>query len=145
MMYCALVMTGMFDSIEHYYLVPGHTFLPSDRNFGATEKKIRTTDYVFTPEDWFRLMEKSRVKNHFHIIRMRTEDFKNFHSATTCLVRNKKSRSGMKMPLQKTVVLRIESKNQVYCSTEPAILNFVRGRKYRCSMKQLGDHAVIKQ
>jgi hypothetical protein len=81
MMYYALVMTGMFDSIEHYCLVPGHTFLPSDRDLGVIEKKIRTTDYLFTPEDWFRLVEKSRVKNYFHVIRMRTEDFKHFHSA----------------------------------------------------------------
>ena len=116
-MYYALVMMGMFDCIEHYYLVPGHTFLPSDRDFGTIEKRIRKTDYVFTPNDWFRLVETSRVKNPFQVLRMKTEDFKNFHSVSSLIARNPKNVSGQKMPVRKIAVLRIEA-------TKPGILQY---------------------
>lgn len=116
-MYYALVMMGMFDCIEHYYLVPGHTFLPSDRDFGIIEKKIRKTDYVFTPDDWFRLVETSRVKNPFQVLRMQTEDFKNFHHVSSLIGKTQKNMSGEKVPLRKIAVLRIEA-------TKPGILQY---------------------
>ncbi|PSN58176.1 hypothetical protein C0J52_01032 [Blattella germanica] len=109
-MYYGLVMSGMFDSIEHYYLVPGHTFLPSDSDFGVIEKKIRKTDYVFTPEDWYRLVQNSRVKNPFRVVKMDPEDFKNFHAVTSHITRNEKNVQGMKVPLRKIVILKVEAK-----------------------------------
>ncbi|KAJ4440130.1 hypothetical protein ANN_08268 [Periplaneta americana] len=97
--------------------VPGHTFLPSDRDFGVIEKKIRKTDYVFTPDDWFRLVENSRLKNPFQVLRMGTEDFKNFHNAASLIVRNQKNALGRKMPLRKIAILRIQA-------TKPGILQY---------------------
>lgn len=39
MLYYTLVHTCMYDEIPHYFLVPGHAFLPSDTDFRLTEKK----------------------------------------------------------------------------------------------------------
>ncbi|KAJ4449007.1 hypothetical protein ANN_00401 [Periplaneta americana] len=105
--------------------VPGHTFLRSDRDFGVTEKKIRKTDYVFTPDDWFRLVENSRLKNPFQVLRMGTEDFKNFHNAASLIVRNQKNALGRKMPLRKIAVLRIQA-------TKPGILQYKTKYSYIC-------------
>ncbi|KAF2895111.1 hypothetical protein ILUMI_11063, partial [Ignelater luminosus] len=37
---CALVELGRFDSVEQYFPIQGHSFLPCDRNFAVTKRKI---------------------------------------------------------------------------------------------------------
>ena len=52
----------LFMTVEHKFPLPGHTFLPCDRDFGVIEKKKRKTVAVYNPEGWFTLVEKARVK-----------------------------------------------------------------------------------
>ena len=101
-------MTGVFDVIEHYYLVPGHTFLPCDSDFGVIDKKIRKTDYVFIPEDWYRLVENARVKNPFRVVKMVKDDFMDFKSATSCITRKQCNKSGQKMQFRTIVVMKVD-------------------------------------
>ena len=35
-----LILIGQFDRIEHKFLLPGHTYLPVDSDFGVIEKRI---------------------------------------------------------------------------------------------------------
>ena len=57
-------------TVEHKFPLPGHTFLPCDRDFGVIEKKKQKTVAVYNPEGWFTLVEKARVKNPFKVVRM---------------------------------------------------------------------------
>lgn len=43
---------GWFEEIEHTFLVPGHTFLPCDADFGIIEKVKRKTQVVYVPGQW---------------------------------------------------------------------------------------------
>ena len=43
-------------TVEHKFPMPGHTFLPCDRDFGVIEKKKRETAAVYNPEGWLTLV-----------------------------------------------------------------------------------------
>ena len=58
-----LILIGRFDHIEHKFLLPGHTYLPVDSDFGVNEKKKKTTQHVYTSSDWCILVAGSRRKN----------------------------------------------------------------------------------
>ncbi|KAJ4438490.1 hypothetical protein ANN_14435 [Periplaneta americana] len=51
------------------------------------------------------------------VLRMGTEDFKNFHNAASLIVRNQKNALDRKMPLRKIAILRIQA-------TKPGILQY---------------------
>lgn len=71
-----MIDCGWFEEIEHKFLVPGHTFLPCDADFGVIEKLKRKTQVVYTPEQWAHLIRKSRTKKPFKVIEMDADDFK---------------------------------------------------------------------
>jgi hypothetical protein len=48
----ALVSTGRFQKLHHYFPVRGHSFLQCDRNFGIAKRKIRRKDRIYTPEEY---------------------------------------------------------------------------------------------
>ncbi|PSN45118.1 hypothetical protein C0J52_18787 [Blattella germanica] len=85
--------------------MPSLALQPMPSHVITVEKKIRKTEYVFTPEDWYRLVQNSRVKNPFHVVKMDPEDFKNFHAVTSHITRNEKN-----VPLRKIAVLKIEAR-----------------------------------
>ena len=69
------ILKGWFDTVNHKFLIPGHTYLPSDRDFAQIEKHMRESE-VYSPSQWFSLVENVRRNNPFVVARMRTNDFK---------------------------------------------------------------------
>ncbi|PSN41200.1 hypothetical protein C0J52_04184 [Blattella germanica] len=58
-----LVLTNTFDSIEHKFLLPGHSHLPCDRDFGRIEKCKRLHyQNVYSTEEWCEVIRKSNKK-----------------------------------------------------------------------------------
>jgi hypothetical protein len=78
---------GWFEEIERKFLVPGHTFLPCDADFGVIEKLKTKTQVVYTPGQWAELIKRSRMKNRFTVIEMGKENFKDFHSLNQMLTK----------------------------------------------------------
>lgn len=64
-------------SIDHVYLIPGHSYMDCDRAFGVIEKKIRRTGNVYTPDHYCSLIHTS-VANNYPVVRMKQEDFLDF-------------------------------------------------------------------
>ena len=64
-----------YSIVDHKFMIPGHSYLPNDRDFSSIEKANRRTQHVFVPEDWCTLVETARTKNPFHVVRMVKEDF----------------------------------------------------------------------
>ena len=60
----------LFITVEYKFPLPGHTFLPCDRDFGVIEKMKRKTAAVYNPECWFTIVDKAKVKNQFKVVRM---------------------------------------------------------------------------
>lgn len=73
---------GQFEEITHKFLVPGHTFLPCDADFGQIEKLKRKTVSVFSPDGWGQVIEKARITKPFIVTKMEAQDFKNFDIIT---------------------------------------------------------------
>ena len=48
----------MFESIEHKFMVHGHSYLENDRNFALIEKRKKSST-VLLLEDWAKVIEAS--------------------------------------------------------------------------------------
>lgn len=73
-----LVVEGVFDSVEHRFLVVGHTHLPSDRDFAMIEKYKKKMKAVYEPADWYDAVRKCKRTNPFEVTVIKREDFFSF-------------------------------------------------------------------
>lgn len=62
------VQLGRFDSVSISYPIPGHSFLPCDRDFAIIEKKRQRADRVLVPSYWVDLVKNARRTNPFKVI-----------------------------------------------------------------------------
>lgn len=82
-----LVREGLFKVIEHKFLVVGHTYLPCDRDFTIIEKyKRHNMKQVYTPEDWYRAVEKCKRNNPFKVIILKQENILSFKQLQSQIV-----------------------------------------------------------
>ena len=100
------ILKGYFNFVDHKFLTPGHTYLPSDRDFALIEKKKESEVYI--PFQWFNLVEQSRSKNPFHVSRMRKENFKNFKVFSKKFVNRKKTTEKKILSFQKVAWFRFK-------------------------------------
>lgn len=77
-LYNYMISTGMFEVIEHYYLITGHTYLPSDRDFAKIEKYQRKEPNVYSPDQWRALISKCGKNKKFIVTQMTREDIYDF-------------------------------------------------------------------
>lgn len=70
--------TKRFQVIEHYLLIAGHTFLPSDRDSAKIEKyHVKHCQNVYSPEHWREIIIRSRTKHKFIVTILLSEDMLN--------------------------------------------------------------------
>lgn len=41
-----------FTSVDHKFMISGHSYLPSDRDFGHVEKALKKTSHIYVTGDW---------------------------------------------------------------------------------------------
>ena len=73
----SLVRNGDFLSINHKFLVRGHTYLPNDRDFAQIEKQ-KPTAQVHLPQDWISHIQKAKKKHPFTVTSLTWEAFKDY-------------------------------------------------------------------
>lgn len=83
-----LVSIELFDTIEHKFLVSGHSFLPCDRDFALIEKRKRVCK-AFVPEELHPIIESSTHTNKFKVIDMLENRFLNIQAAADSLINTK--------------------------------------------------------
>ena len=64
-----LIHEGRFHTIEHFFMVPGHSYLPCDRNFGHIERKVRGVE-VFSQPNYVDIIKASRTTRPFNVVSM---------------------------------------------------------------------------
>ena len=47
-----IVAEYSFKTIDHKFMVSGHSYLPNDRDFGSIEIAWKKTAHIYVPEDW---------------------------------------------------------------------------------------------
>ena len=96
-----LILIGRFDRIEHKFLLPGHTYLPVDSDFGVIEKRKKITQHVYTPSDWCTVVRSSRKKNPFTVVEMERQDFQCVTELKKCFCNRKVTVSKQKVAFRK--------------------------------------------
>lgn len=63
----ALVALGRFETIDQYFPIRGHSFLPCDRDSSVIKRKIKKTDRIYIIIDYVKLMANASNKQKFSI------------------------------------------------------------------------------
>lgn len=85
-LYVMLIASGNFDSIEHKFLLSGHSYSAADRDFGIIEKNARTAR-MNTVEDVKKVIATARKKKPFRVLDMRDKVMFDFAAASANLLR----------------------------------------------------------
>ena len=64
-----------FDVIDHKFMIPGHSYLPNDQDFGVIEQAKRRHTQINIPQEWHELVHTSCRSNPLRVIEMETKDF----------------------------------------------------------------------
>lgn len=76
----ALVDTGRFEVVEHYFPIRGHSFLDCDRDFGLIKRTLRKIDRIYTLREYLKLIIQSSNKNKFKVQLITHSDIFDFKS-----------------------------------------------------------------
>lgn len=88
-LYKYLVAIGMFETIEHKFLVTGHSFSSADRDFAVIEKRAKHCTQMESVEDVMNVIATSRLNKPFKVVNM-GEKFFNFDLAGEKFIVTKK-------------------------------------------------------
>ena len=69
-----LIHSERFELIKHYFLLPGHSFMPCDRDFGNLETFFKGRE-IYTTDHYIELMREARRQNPFTVVEMSSVDF----------------------------------------------------------------------
>ena len=92
--YLSLIHSSRFKEITQIYFVAGHTYMAADRDFALIEKNMRNHSYVFTPDEHKEIIKNTKKSSEtpFHVVDMKQDDFKDFHSLKQYVTRRNPSR-----------------------------------------------------
>lgn len=76
--------------IEQKFLVPGHSFLPNDRDFGAIEVAAKKKQ-IFVPTDCYSVMASEKKSNKIIVCEMTKDDFLSTSQLKTAITKRKKN------------------------------------------------------
>ena len=78
-----------YTTVDHKFMICGHSYMPNDRDFGGIEKARRRTTSPFTPEERCTLIENARRVNPFRVRKMERKDFVSTTQLTGMIVNHK--------------------------------------------------------
>lgn len=76
-----LIRRQVYTRIDFKFLVPGHTYGPTDRHFAVIEKYCSKIDTVYTPHQWYDHVRKAilSVESKVEVVEMDQNNFRNYH------------------------------------------------------------------
>lgn len=137
-LYYVLVHVGNFDEIIHSFLVPGHTFMPSDGDFGVIEKKARKVDYLFTVDDWKKVVKEARVRDPFQVIDMKSSDFLNLKNLFDTVAKDVVSEDNKKVGIRNVTSVKVSKNNPGFIFFKYSYSDIETWTKVRMFKKQPG-------
>ena len=57
---------GVYEILDHKFLVRGHTFLENDRDFAQIEKRKNSAKVVL-PDDWIEVVRDTNLRKPFQV------------------------------------------------------------------------------
>ena len=71
--------TGVYEVLNHRFLIRGHTFLENDIDFSQIEKRKKSAS-VYVPQDWLKVVEETNRVKPFIVTEMKQNDFRDWKS-----------------------------------------------------------------
>lgn len=99
-------------SIDHKFMVSGHSYLPNDADFGVIESKARKKQFIYGPRDWFDLVAAAKKTNPFPVTVMNREEFLSTKKLEDSICNRKTNTEGAKVNWLNIKWLR-------YCKNKP--------------------------
>lgn len=62
------------ETIDHKFMVSGHSFLPNDRDFGVIEQYAKNR-IKYVPDDWYSIIRRCKTRKPFQLCQMEKTDF----------------------------------------------------------------------
>ena len=97
-----------YETIDHKFMISGHSFLPNDRDFGVIESAKRRHQQIYVPDEWCDLVATARRKNPFIVRKMTLTDFIDIKSLKSFIVNRKINTSKEKVEWMKIHWFRVE-------------------------------------
>ena len=72
-----LVHQGVFNRIELAFLVPGHSYMPCDREFGAISNQLKKFERIASPDILVRLIKTSRQQTELNVTQLSRDEIYN--------------------------------------------------------------------
>lgn len=122
------------NTIDHKFLVSGHSYLPNDQDFGLVEKNKKHYKNIYVPSDWAQVVKETKKRNPFEVVVMQTSDFFSTKGLENALTHRKKSETGEKLEWLRLQWLRYEADSPgvfqfKYSNNEDVIFNQIDMRK----------------
>ena len=86
-----------YTTIDHKFMISGHSYLPNDRDFGGIEGARRRQSSLYVPEQWGELVRKARRVNAFQVRWMTQADFVSVGPLKGAIVNRKANTNGDKI------------------------------------------------
>ncbi|KAK4320631.1 hypothetical protein Pmani_008514 [Petrolisthes manimaculis] len=90
-----LVHSQRFYLIKHYFMMPGHSYMPCDQDFGHLEKFF-TPREIYTTDHYIELMREARQRNPFIVVKMTSEMFFDLLPLQACITKTQVAKSKFK-------------------------------------------------
>src|SRR5258705_4885300 len=75
MMWMHIVNSLDIETVDHYFMASGHSYLPNDQDFGVIERAKPKTQEVFVPAHWHTIIETAkRCSPKFKVVKMASSD-----------------------------------------------------------------------
>ena len=97
-----------YETVDHKFMVSGHSYLPNDRDFACIENAKRRTQVIYLPSHWCDLVRDCRRQNPFEVIDMTLDDFQSVEPVKSCIVNRKKTDDKEKVEWMKMKWVRYE-------------------------------------
>lgn len=106
-----LIKEKRLKEVTHYFLISGHTHLPSDRDFALIEKRQKKVQQIYDPGMWLDIIQKANKKNPFQVTLMTQNDILNISSLLQNVTKAKKSTSGAPVDFASAIAFKFNSEN----------------------------------
>ena len=90
-----LVHSQRFDLVKHYFLMPGHSYMPCDRDFGNLETFLKGRE-IYTTDHYVELMREARRENPFTVVEMSADQFYDLLPLQSLITKTQLSKANFK-------------------------------------------------
>ncbi|KAK4883452.1 hypothetical protein RN001_006771 [Aquatica leii] len=96
---------------KSFFLVAGHTHLPSDRNFAAIEKHKKYVGQVYSPGCWIQVVTESGTRNPFNVYEIDQSDFFSFNKLSGSLNRKNLTEDKLNVDFSQVCCFKFEAEH----------------------------------